>query len=87
LSRLNDRSASTHVAGREQIENMLPTQHELRRYRDLAGKTLFFAVFLGTRSRGWRFFKPGEAPEFEGEAATFEVTVVKGRWVFGRQLR
>jgi hypothetical protein len=48
---------------------------------------LFFAVFLGSRSRGWRFFKPGEAPEFEGEAATFEVTVVKGRWVFGRQLR
>ena len=66
---------------------MLPAQHELRRYCDLAGNTLFFAVFLGTRSRGWRFFKPGEAPEFEGDVATFEVTVVKGRWVFGRQLR
>jgi len=66
---------------------MPPARYELRRYRDLAGKTLFFAVFLGSRSRGWRFFKPGEAPEFEGEVATFEVTVVKGRWVFGPQLR
>jgi hypothetical protein len=66
---------------------MPPRQHELRRYRDLAGKTLFYAVFLGTRSRGWRTFRPGEVPEFEGDAATFEVTVVKGRWLFGRRLR
>jgi hypothetical protein len=66
---------------------MLPRQHELRRYRDLAGETLFFAAFLGSRSRGWRTFRPGEVPEFEGEVATFEVTVVKGRWVFGRRLR
>lgn len=66
---------------------MPPQQREVRRYRDLAGKTLFFAVFLGTRSRGWRKFSPGEVPEFDGEAATFEVTVVKGRWVFGRRLR
>ncbi len=42
---------------------------------------------LGSRSRGWRTFRPGEVPEFEGDVATFEVTVVKGRWVFGRQLR
>jgi hypothetical protein len=66
---------------------MVPQQREVRRYRDLAGKTLFFAVFLGSRSRGWRTFRSGEVPEFEGEVATFEVTVVKGRWVFGRRLR
>lgn len=66
---------------------MLPTQRELRRYRDLAGNTLFFAVFLGSRARGWRTFRPGDVPEFEGEAATFEVTVIKGRWVFGRRVR
>ena len=67
--------------------NMVPQQHELRRYRDLEGKTLFFAVFLGSRSRGWRTFRPHEAPEFDGDVATFEVTLAKGRWVFGRRLR
>jgi hypothetical protein len=66
---------------------MHPTRRDVRRYRDLAGNTLFFAVFLGTRARGWRTFRPGEVPEFDGEAATFEVTTVKGRWVFGRQVR
>ena len=66
---------------------MPPAQREVRRYRDLAGNTLFFAVYLGSRSRGWRTFRPGEVPEFEGEAAIFEVTTEKGRWVFGRRLR
>ena len=66
---------------------MIPSNREVRRYRDLAGNTLFFAVFLGTRSRGWRKFGLGEVPEFDGEVATFEVTVVKGRWVFGRRVR
>jgi len=66
---------------------MYPTQREVRRYRDLAGNTLFFAVFLGSRARGWRTFKPGEVPDFEGEAATFEVTVIKGRWMFGARVR
>jgi hypothetical protein len=66
---------------------MVPSQREVRRYRDLAGNTLFFAVFLGTRSRGWRKFGPDEVPAFEGDVATFEVTIVEGRWVFGRRLR
>jgi hypothetical protein len=48
---------------------------------------LFLAVFLGSRSRGWRTFRPHDVPEFEGDAATFEVTLAKGRRVFGRRLR
>ena len=65
---------------------MVPTRRDVRRFTNGEGKTLFFAVHLGSRSRGWRFFQPGEAPEFEGETARFEVEVVKGRWVFGRRL-
>ena len=74
-------------AGPEQNKNMTRAQYEVRRYVGLDGRTLFFAVFLGTRSRGWRTFRPGEVPEFDGDAATFEVSVVKGRWLFGRRLR
>ncbi|HWE45034.1 MAG TPA: hypothetical protein VG407_03315 [Caulobacteraceae bacterium] len=48
---------------------------------------MFLAVFLGSRSRGWRTFRPHDVPEFEGDAATFEVTLAKGRRVFGRRLR
>ena len=66
---------------------MVATRREVRKYTDGAGRTLFYAVFLGTRRAGWRFFKPGEAPDFEGESAIFEVEVRKGgRWEFGRNL-
>ena len=65
---------------------MVAIKREVRRYADGDGRTLFYAVWLGTRRAGWRFFRPGEVPEFEGESAVFEVEVRKGRWVFGAQL-
>jgi hypothetical protein len=65
---------------------MATTRREVRRFTDGSGRTLFFAVHLGSRRAGWRFFQPGEVPEFEGETARFEVEVVKGRWVFGRRI-
>ncbi len=65
---------------------MPPRRYEIRRYLDLDGRTLFFAVYLGSRSRGWKTFKPHEAPDFEGDSATFEVRITKGQWEFGRQL-
>jgi len=65
---------------------MSPTPYTVQRLAS-DGRTLCFMVYLGTRSRGWRTFRPDAVPPFEGKEATFEVTVVKGRWVFGRRLR
>jgi len=65
---------------------MTVIKRQVQRYTDGEGRTLFFAVFLGTRRAGWRFFKPGEVPDFAGEAAVFEVEVRRGAWVFGRRL-
>jgi hypothetical protein len=64
----------------------VPIRRLVRRFTDGHGRTLFFAVYLGSRRAGWKSFQPDEVPAFEGEAATFEVEVRKGRWVFGRQL-
>ncbi|HEY3797611.1 MAG TPA: hypothetical protein VGL58_04600 [Caulobacteraceae bacterium] len=59
---------------------------KVQRYCDGDGRTLFFAAFRGTRSRGWVTFRPDDVPTFEGEAATFEVSRAKGRWVIGPRL-
>ena len=66
---------------------MIVIKREVRRFIDRDGKTLFFAVYLGTRRAGWRFFRPPDVPDFEGETAAFEVEVRKGQWVFGERLR
>ena len=64
-----------------------PTPRTVQRLADPNGRTLCFMANLGSRSRGWRTFRPHEVPEFEGDTATFEVTLAKGQWVFGRRLR
>ena len=44
------------------------------------GRTLQFFVRPGSRSRAWNWFKLGEVPEFEGDAARFECERIKGEW-------
>jgi hypothetical protein len=65
---------------------MVTTRHSVARYCDRDGRTLFFAIFLGTRARGWKTFKPHEVPYFEGESADFEIDRAKGQWRFLRRL-
>jgi len=62
------------------------TRHKVERIATLDGKTLCLMVYLGSRSRGWRTFRPAEIPPFDGESAVFEVDIKKGVWTFGSQI-
>jgi len=55
--------------------------YRLQRFRDLDGRTLFFAVFLGSRQRGWKTFNPDEVPDFDGDTAEFRIEKRKGQWI------
>ncbi|WP_310542050.1 hypothetical protein [Phenylobacterium sp.] len=46
---------------------------EIERRTDLAGKTVYFMIKSGSRSRQHRFFEPHEVPEFIGESALCEI--------------
>jgi hypothetical protein len=65
---------------------MVKVRHEVRRYRNHDGRVLFLAIYLGSRSRGWKSFRPQEVPAFEGESAEFEINRAKGQWTFLRRL-
>lgn len=63
--------------------------YKVQRYRngpEDSGETLFFGIFLGSRSRGHKWFRPGQVPEFDGDEAWFEVDRDKGGWRFVRQV-
>lgn len=63
--------------------------YKVQRYRarpEDGGHTLFFGISLGSRSRGHKWFSPGEVPEFEGNSAWFEIDRAKGQWRFVRQI-
>jgi len=55
--------------------------YRLQRFRDSDGRTLFFAIFLGTRRRGWKTFKPEEVPDFDGETADVRIEKRAGQWI------
>jgi hypothetical protein len=61
-------------------------RHTVQRLTDMDGKTLSFMVYLGSRRRGWRTFRPEAVPPFEGETAVFEVDIRQGVWTFVRQI-
>jgi hypothetical protein len=61
-------------------------RYTITRHRSGDGTTLFFAIWLGSRSRGWKFFHVGELPDFEGEEAIFEMDRAKGAWRVVRQV-
>lgn len=57
-----------------------PLLRDLHRRRDLDGKTLYFLIRSGSRSRQHQLFEPDEVPEFEGESVWFEVQPIgRGR--------
>ncbi len=60
------------------------SRHRVERIATLDGVTLCFMVYLGSRSRGWKTFRPEEVPAFEGPSAVLEVEVSKGVWTFVR---
>jgi hypothetical protein len=62
------------------------SRYTVIRNATLEGETLNFMVFLGSRKRGWRTFRPEEVPPFMGKEAVFEVDIVKGIWTFVRQV-
>ena len=43
-------------------------------------------IYLGSRSRGHKTFRPEEVPPFEGAEAEFEIDRAKGGWRFVRQV-
>jgi len=63
---------------------------QVHRRTDLEGKTLYFMIYSGSRSRSHRFFRPGTPPHippFEGASAWFEVERGhRGEWRFLRQV-
>ena len=62
------------------------TRYKVKRIASLEGETLCFMVYLGSRSRGYRTFRPEAVPLFEGKSADFEVDIRKGVWTFVRQV-
>ncbi len=46
---------------------------EIERRTDIAGKTLYFMIKSGSRSRQHKFFEPSKVPDFEGDSAWFEI--------------
>jgi hypothetical protein len=65
-------------------------RYKVERSTDRDGRTLFFMVRSGSRSRPHKFFFPGRPPEvppFEGASAWFEVEKThRGEWKFLRQV-
>ncbi len=61
---------------------------EIERRTDGEGRTLYFMIAAGSRSRQHRFFEPDEVPPFEGPSAWFEVEPRGGRahWKVLRQV-
>ena len=61
---------------------------EIERRTDVAGKTLYFMIKSGSRSRQHKFFEPDEVPAFEGDSAWFEIEPRGGRahWKVVRQV-
>ncbi|MDO8912274.1 MAG: hypothetical protein Q8N10_03185 [Phenylobacterium sp.] len=61
---------------------------EIERRTDVGGKTLYFMIKSGSRSRQHKFFEPGEVPDFEGDSAWFEIEARGGRshWKVLRQV-
>ena len=69
--------------------SVMPTQTcRIERRTDGAGRTLFFMIVSGSRSRQHKFFGPDEVPAFEGDSAWFEVEPRGGRlhWKVLRQV-
>jgi hypothetical protein len=54
------------------------TTCRVERRTDLNGKTLYFMIRSGSRSRSHKFFAPYAVPAFEGAEAWF--TVQRDRW-------
>ena len=53
-------------------------RRQLHRRRDLSGRPLYVMIRAASRGRPHRFLDPGEAPDFEGESAWFEIEVRDG---------
>lgn len=62
---------------------------EIERRTDIAGKTLYFMIKSGSRSRQHKFFEPDEVPDFDGASAWFEIEPRGGRahWKVLRQVQ
>lgn len=60
----------------------------LERRTDLDGKTLYFMTPSGGRRHPAEFLDPQDVPDFEGDAATFELERFhKGPWLKWRAVR
>lgn len=71
-------------------ERTLPHLIERRRaLPNAGGYTLYFMCRSGRRRTQHRFFQPEEVPEFDGEAAVFDVAYKswQGPWRFVRLVR
>jgi hypothetical protein len=67
------------------MRNMIE-RYAVKRLTSREGATMFFMIYLGSRSRGHKTFSPEEVPPFEGDEATFEIDRAKGGWRFVRQV-
>jgi hypothetical protein len=61
-------------------------RYTVKRLATREGETLCFMIYLGSRSRGHKTFRPEEVPPFEGVEAVFEIDRAKGGWRFVRQV-